>query len=104
MTEFLKGRYKETKESYYYIEDEWDSGYVENSTRIVESSEVLDIQDCTLGGIVYGSGVSVEGNIITVTLEEEKLTSYDRNIADVSYGYGGTTGRIWVYAKKKSTS
>ena len=104
MTSFLKGRYKETKEQVYYIEDEWDSGYVENSTRIVESSEVLDTQDCTLGGIVYGSGVSVEGNIITVTKEEEKLDTTYKNIADVSYGYGDTTGRVWVYAKKKSTS
>lgn len=104
MTEFLKDRYTETEEKYYYIDDVWDSGDTENSTRIVESSEVIDTQDCTLGGIVYGSGVSVEGNVITVTLEEEKLPSYDKNIADVSFGYGGITERIWVFAKKKSTS
>ena len=36
--------------------------------------------------------------------EEEKLNTDYHNIADVSYGYGDTTGRVWVYAKKKSTS
>ena len=104
MTEFLKDRYTETKEQFYYMEDVWDSGDTENSTRIVESSEVIDTQDCTLGGIVYGSGVSVEGNIITITKEEEKLDTTYKNIADVSFGYGDTKGSVWVYAKKKSTS
>ena len=27
-----------------------------------------------------------------------------KNIADVSFGYGSTKERIWVYAKKKPTS
>ena len=104
MTSFLKDRYTETKEEYYYIDDVWDSGDTENSTRYTHSENVIDTQDCTLGGIVYGSGVSVEGNIITITKEEEKLDTTYKNIADVSFGYGGITERIWVYAKKKPTS
>lgn len=104
MTEFLKDRYTETEEEFYYIDDVWDSGDTENSTRYTHSENVIDTQDCTLGGIVYGSGVSVEGNVITITLEEEKLPNYDKNIADVSFGYGGIIERIWVFAKKKPTS
>ena len=104
MTEFLKDRYTETEEEFYYIDDVWDSGDTENSTRYTHSENVIDTQDCTLGGIVYGSGVSVEGNIITITKEEEKLDTTYKNIADVSFGYGGITERIWVYAKKKPIS
>ena len=104
MTEFLKDRYTETEEEFYYIDDVWDSGDTENSTRYTHSENVIDTQDCTLGGIVYGSGVSVEGNIITITKEEEKLDTTYKNIADVSFGYGGITERIWVFAKKKPTS
>lgn len=104
MTEFLKDRYTETEEEFYYIDDVWDSGDTENSTRYTHSENVIDTQDCTLGGIVYGSGVSVEGNIITITKEEEKLDTTYKNIADVSFGYGSTKESIWVYAKKKPTS
>ena len=104
MTSFLKDRYTETEEEYYYIDDVWDSGDTENSTRYTHSENVIDTQDCTLGEVKWGSGVSVEGNIITLTRSEENLSSYDQYIANVSYGYGGETGIILVYAKKKSTS
>ena len=103
MTEFLKNRYTETEEEYYYIDDIWDSGDTENSTRYTHSENVIDTQDCTLGK-VSGSGVSVEGNVITITKAEENLSISDQYIANVSYGYGGETGIILVYAKKKSTS
>ena len=104
MTEFLKNRYTETEEEYYYIDDIWDSGDTENSTRYTHSENVIDTQDCTLRKVTWGSGVSIEGNVITITKAEENLSISDQYIADVSFGYGGTTGTILVYAKKKSTS